>query len=123
MPIVTEGVTLTDDVLECIAYLQDVLEKLDRDEEHLILSDPFYQRANGKPPLTDEVVDKVIEAIEAEFAFELGNYPGYHRNRSGATDPPEFTRLSPSARRAVAEGLDAILQRHKAKEETKTDGC
>jgi len=113
MPMVQEGVVLTDDVLEIIAYLQDCFEKLDRGEEHLILGDPFYQRANDKPPLTDEEVDKVIAAIDEEFAFEIGTYPGYHRNRSGANAPADFRRMSPRSRRAMVEGLDAILTRHK----------
>jgi hypothetical protein len=115
MPIVQEGVVLGDDVLEVIAYLQDCFDKLDRGEEHLILGDPFYQRAANKPPLTDEEVDKVVAAIDQEFAFEIGNYPDYHRNRSGATAPADFGRLSPRARRAMVEGLDAILARHKEK--------
>src|SRR5437016_5161755 len=114
MPIVEEGVLLTDDVLEVIAYLQDCFEKLERGDEHLILGDPFYQRPDGKPPLTDDEVDKVIAAIDEEFTFEIGTYPGYHRNRSGASAPSDFHRLSPRARRAMVEGLDAILTRHKA---------
>jgi hypothetical protein len=117
MPIVQEGVVLGDDVLEIIEYLQDCFEKLERGDDSLILGDPFYQRASGKPPLTDEEVDRVISAIDAEFAFEIGNYPGYHRNRSGANAPVDFNRLTPRARRAMVEGLDAILARHKATQE------
>ena len=114
MPVIEEGVTLEDDVLECIAWLQSCFEKLEAGQEELILSEPFYARADGKPPLTDEDVDKIIEGLDAEFAFEIGSYPGYHRNRSGATHVPQFDRLSPSARRALVEGIDGILARHRA---------
>lgn len=112
MPRVEEGVTLSDQTLEMTAYLQDVFDKLERGEEHLILGDPFYTREGGRPPLTDEHIDKVIAAIDSEYATELGQYPAYHRNRSGATALPEFSRLSPAARRRVVEGLDAITQRY-----------
>jgi len=114
MPRVEEGVTLGDDVLEVIAYLQDCLDKLERGEEDMILGDPFYQRADGKPPFSDEDVDRVIAALDEEFGHEIGTYPGYHRNRSGANATPDFHRLSPRARRALVEGLDAILSRHRA---------
>lgn len=114
MPQNIEGIVVTDDTLEVIAYLQTCYEQMERGEEDHILGDPFYQRAGGKPMLTDEEVDKVVAAIDAEFATEIGQYPGYHRNRSGATHTPDFHRLSARARRAMVEGLDAILARHRA---------
>ena len=114
MPVVEEGHIIPDEVVECIAWLQSCFEKLEAGQEELILSEPFYTRADGKPPLTDEDVSKIIDGLDAEFAFEIGSYPGYHRNRSGANATPQFCRLSPSARRALVEGLDGILARHKA---------
>lgn len=114
MPRTEEGVVLHDDVLEIIAYLQDCFDKLGRGEEDRILGDPFYRRPDGKPPLTDEAVDRVVAAIDEEFAHEIGSYPGYHRNRSGANAAADFHRLSPRARRAMVEGLEAILARHQA---------
>ena len=103
-----EGVELRDETLEVIDYLQDVLQKLDAGLENHILGDPFYQRADGKDPFTDEQIDRVINAIDAEFAIEISLYPGYHKGRSGANTTPDFWRLSPSARRVVVERLDAI---------------
>jgi hypothetical protein len=114
MPRTEEGVVLHDDVLEVTAYLQDCFDKLNRGEEDRILGDPFYRRPDDKPPMSDEEVDRVVAAIDEEFAHEIGAYPGYHRNRSGANAPAEFLRLSPRARRAMVEGLEAILARHKA---------
>jgi len=107
-----EGVELRDETLDVIEYLQGVLQKLDAGLESHILGDPFYQRADGKPPFTDDEVDRVINAIDAEFAIEISLYPGYHKGRSGANTTPDFGRLSPSARRVVVEGLDAIHRRH-----------
>jgi hypothetical protein len=112
MPRIEENVEITDRSLDTIAYLEDVLEKLDAGEERFILADPFYQRADGKPPFSDEHIDRIIAAIDEEFATEMGQYAGYHRNRSGATATPDFHRLSPPARRAVVEGLDVIHRRH-----------
>jgi hypothetical protein len=114
MPRTEEGVVLHDDVLEIIAYLQDCFDKLNRGEEDRILGDPFYRRPEGKPNMTDEEIDRVVAAIDEEFAHEIGAYPGYHRNRSGANAPADFQRLSPRARRAMVEGLEAILVRHQA---------
>jgi len=107
-----EGVELRDETLEVIEYLQDILQKLDAGLESHILGDPFYVRADGKLPFTDEQVDRVISAIDAEFAIEIALYPGYHKGRSGANTTPDFWRLSPSARRVVVEGLDAIHRRY-----------
>jgi hypothetical protein len=112
MPRVEEGVELRDVTIEVIDYLQDVYNKLQAGMEHHIIGDPFYQRTDGRPSLTDEQVDRVIAAIDEEFATEIGQYPGYHRNRSGANSTPDFWRLSPTGRRCVVEGLDAIYQRH-----------
>jgi len=110
---IEEGVELRDMTIEVVDYLQDVLEKLDAGMESHILADPFYERVDGKPPFTDEQVDKVIDAIDAEFAVEISLYPGYHKGRSGANTTPDFWRLGPSARRAVVEGLDAIRRRYR----------
>ncbi len=112
MPYTEGGITISDQTEEITVYLQDVLEKLERGEAHMILADPFYRRANDKPPLSDDDVDRIITAIDSEYEEELGKYPQYHRNRSGANALPEFSRLSPTARRAVCEGLDAITQRY-----------
>ncbi len=112
MPIIEEGVYLDDVVIEVIGFMQDCFDKLERGEEDMILADPFFERPNGKPPLTDEEVDRVIAAIDSEFAHEINNYLDYHRNRSGANSPPEFSRMSPRARRAMVEGIEAIMEAH-----------
>jgi len=112
MPIIEEGVYLDDVVIEVISFMQDCFDKLDRGEEDLILADPYFERPGGKPPLTDDEVDRVIAAIDSEFAHEITNYLDYHRNRSGANAAPEFARMSARARRAMVEGIEAIMEMH-----------
>ena len=120
MPIVEEGVVLPDMVLEVIEYMATCFDTMEAGEE--IRGDPFYQRAEGKPFLTDDDVNRVIAAIDSEYAFEIGTYPGYHRNRSGSTAVADFSRLSQHSKRAMVEGLDAIIARHKAEEAEAKDG-
>jgi hypothetical protein len=112
MPIIEEGVYLDDVVIEVISFMQDCFDKLERGEEDLILADPYFERPGGKPPLTDDEVDRVIAAIDSEFAHEITNYLDYHRNRSGANFAPEFARMSARARRAMVEGIEAIMEVH-----------
>ena len=109
---VEEGVTLTPYTCAVTDYLQHVFELLEAGAEDRFMSDPWFQRTDGLPPLSDEDVDRVIEAIDAEFATELRFYASYHLQRSGATTTPDFQRLSSRARRAVAEGLDAIVAQY-----------
>jgi hypothetical protein len=110
---VEEGVTLSPYTLEFTEWIQHCFEMLNSGQEDRIISDPWYQRTDGRPPLTDEQVDTVIEALDKEYEYELGTYPGYHRNRSGANALPEFRRLSPRARRAMVEGIDRIISKYR----------
>jgi hypothetical protein len=113
-PRVEEGVTLSSYTLEFTAWIQQCFELLEAGQEDRILSDPWYERADGRPSLTDAEVDAVIEALDKEYQFELGAYPGYHRNRSGANALPEFHRLSLRARRAMVEGIDRIVAKYRS---------
>jgi hypothetical protein len=110
---VEEGVTLTSYTLEFTDWIQHCYQLLEAGEEDRIISDPWYQRSDGRPPLSDEQIDRVIEALDKEYEYELGTYPGYHRNRSGANALPEFHRMSARARRAMVEGIDRIIAKHR----------
>jgi len=110
---IEEGVTLSPYTLEFTDWIQHCYELLQTDQEDRIISDPWYERADGRPPLTDEQVDAVIDALDKEYEYELGTYPGYHRNRSGANALPEFHRMSPRARRAMVEGIDRIIAKYR----------
>ena len=91
-----------------IKWLQECYDWMEAGEEEKISPNLAYKSTRGV--LTDDYVDRIIAKIEFEFEFELDKYPGYHfQNADGANAPPEFTRLSPSARRALVEGLDRAL--------------
>ena len=107
-----DGVYISPCLQELVDWLDDCLEKLDAGEENLIMSDPYFDSG-----LSDETVDALIADIDEDIATELGKYTGYHRNRSGANAPPEYHRLGPSARRALAEGCLQILKRHEVMED------
>ena len=117
MPIIEEGVYLDDVVIEVITFMQECFDKLERGEENLILADPYFERPGGKPPLTDDEIERIIAAIDSEFAHEISNYLDYHRNRSGANYAPEFSRMSPRGRRAMVEGIEAIMEAHARREQ------
>lgn len=102
-----EGVYLDPETVELMAYLQIVLEALEAGTADALYADPFTAST-----LTDAQVDELITAIDGEFAHELGHYMDYHRNRSGAELPPDFARLGPAARRAVAEECQRIMARY-----------
>lgn len=107
MPRVEEGVTLNDYTIELTAWLQRCFDLLEAGCEDQILSDPFFESG-----ISDERVDAIVEALDNEYAFELGTYPSYHRNRSGANALPEFHRLSPRGRRALVEGALVIKRKY-----------
>ncbi|HZT06028.1 MAG TPA: hypothetical protein VFC51_03290 [Chloroflexota bacterium] len=117
-PRVEEGVTLSAYTLEVTDWLQHCFDLLESGNEDRIMSDPWYRRDGDRPPLSDEQVDAVVEALDKEYEYELGTYPGYHRNRSGANALPEFRRLSPRARRAMVEGIDRIVSKYRQKGHT-----
>ncbi|MEA2639153.1 MAG: hypothetical protein QOF51_547 [Chloroflexota bacterium] len=120
---VEEGVHLSPYTCEITDYLQHAFELLDAGDEDRIIGDPWFTRDDGLPPLSDEDVDRVIAAIDSEFETEIRIYASYHLNHSGANWVPEFNRLSPRARRAVVEGLDAILARYKPEAPPTSDWC
>lgn len=100
--------TETDEV---IAFLQFCYECVEEGREDKIPYDPFYKSPRAKDGiLTDDYADRLISAIEDEFVHELKRYPDYHfKNADGAVIPPDFHRLSPNGRRAMAQGLDKLI--------------
>ncbi len=105
-----EGVLLTAYTVAITAWLQHCYELLEDGREDEILSDPFYVPATG--PLSDELVDQLVGALDAEYAYEIEKYPTHHKTRSGAETTPDFWRLGPRARRALVEGAMLLCERH-----------
>lgn len=102
-----DGTYLSPCLLELMAYLDDCLDKLDAGREVEIIRDPFWESG-----LTDVQCDELIRVIDEDCAKEIRDFPSYHARRQGCNAPPDYARLSPGARRAVAEGCLAILRRH-----------
>lgn len=106
--IVDEGVTITGFTLDMTDYLQDCFDKLEAGQEDLIMADPFYTPRGG--PFSDEKVDRLIAALDEEYGKEIDNFRDHHAGRSGANTKPEWHRLGPRARRALAEGCMRIIE-------------
>ncbi len=98
---------------ETIWAVQEVFDALEGGKAAYLTPDPFYQRADGKPPFSDEDVDRIIAALDEEYDHEMRVYTSHHLSRSGATERPELHRLSPPARRYLVELLDAIQVKHR----------
>lgn len=109
--IVEEGVTISGYVLEFIEYIGNCFDLLEDGREDEIFCDPFYVRDENREYISDEKVDEVINAIDAEYTYEIGTYPSYHRNRSNSNATADFSRLSKSARRGMVEGIDRIISK------------
>lgn len=104
-----EGVYISPYIADLCSWLDLCLDHIENGRGDEIPSDPFFESG-----LSDEQVDELIRAIDEDCAKEIGSFPGYHRNRSGAELPPEFARLSARGRRALAEGCLIIIRQHEA---------
>lgn len=94
--------------LAVTGFLQAVFYKLETGNEKAIQSSATY-KAQG-PKLTDKDVDRVIEALDAEYDMEMLKYPSYHWDHAQAKTTPDFFRLGKRARRAVVEGVRQIIE-------------
>lgn len=104
-----EGTTpISGYTLDIIEYMQYCYERMDSGRENEIIGDPWYTPRRG--PISEETVDKLIEEMDHEFSKEIDGFPSYHFRRSGANATPDFRRLGPTARRAMAEGLLRIIE-------------
>lgn len=100
----------TDDPItrKVIEWLQLCFNYIEEGREEMIPRIFGYKSPRGE--LTMDYANRVIEKLEAKFISELEKYPDYHyKNAYGATEPPGFTRLSPTGRMALVEGLDQII--------------
>ena len=74
------------------------------------MPDPSYQRRGGKPSWTEEELTALVNAIDADVDRELN----WARANTAmlCTAGPEFHRLLPAQRLAMAQQLDAILAQY-----------
>jgi len=99
------------DVVEMMDWLQFCLLEVEAGHENRMTPDPLYRRYNGRPPMTPEEIDKVIDGIDEEFAEEMDKHGSTHYSASGAKIKPEFSRFGPAAKRFLVEGCDQIIHK------------
>lgn len=94
-------------ITDCLA---DWLRALEDGTAAHRMPDPGYQRRGGKPSWTEEELTALINAIDADCNRELG----WARTNTAmlCTAGPEFHRLLPAQRLAMAQQLDAILAQY-----------
>lgn len=97
---------------EVIACLEECFQLLETGQAERLNADPYYERPQGRPPMTDSDVDRLIEALDEEFGSEIERFPDYHKRRSGSTRKPDWSRLTTSQRRGLANRVDAIIARY-----------
>lgn len=113
-----EGIYLPPQILEITDCLQWAFEALQDGHPERLMPDPFYVRGGDLPPLTDEEVDRLIADLDVEYDKEMNGSAAHHLKRSGATAHTDLHRLGTVARRALAERLDYVLQKHRSIDQT-----
>lgn len=100
---------------QVLAVLQSWFEGIEEGRALLWQPDPRFKRRNGKPPWSEEDVDRIITAIDEEFEKEAMSWA---KNSTAimATAGPGFSRLGPAQRRALCEELDMTLAKYPFKE-------
>lgn len=97
-------------VKETMAFMHSVWVRTERGDK--LPPNPFYPRT-----LTPEVVDNVLNAMEAIYETEITKYPGYHRTAQGISDNqflvvPGFNKLPQGAKLYIVQGIDRIFLSH-----------
>ena len=93
--------------ISIMAWLTFCLDKLQQGRENEIPLDPFYKSKRRK--LTDDYINRIIQAIDYEFEYEAIRFSSYHLQYSGSAKPPDFSKLSKRGRRATVQGIDKLL--------------
>lgn len=95
-------------VADVIYVLRDFYQALEEGRAASMEPDWDYQRRNGKPPWTDEEIDRIIAIIDFEIEHEIAQRPTYWADR-GWHQPTDFKRLEPLQRRALVQFIDKAL--------------
>lgn len=94
--------------IEITACLQEAFTDLESGDPARIARwypDPYYERT---PDITQADADRLIAALDQEYAQEIDGYPEYHKRRSGANAKPDWYRLPGPARLGLAQRLARI---------------
>lgn len=91
-------------VRKVIEVLQDWFEAMERGAAN-------HRHSSIDCTVTDEQANRLIDVIDGFFENEVTKYPEYWANRKQVDGLPEFSRLAPQARKALAEDLRRVLQK------------
>lgn len=75
-------------------------------------ADPFWEPGGDRPAPTMEDADRMIAALDAEYAVEIEKFPEFHVRRSGANATPDWFRLQPSQRLGLTQRLARIAEKY-----------
>ena len=96
-------------VAAVIFLLDDWLNAMEAGTANLRLPDVNYVRGNGQAPWSEEELDRLMRDIDAEVDQEVARLPG---TSVGAQAGPGFSRLAVPQRLALAQQLEAVLEKH-----------
>lgn len=98
-----------ENVYEMWTLVQKWFEVMESGEAIHRYPDPFWRDDDypGKVPLTQDVADKFIEEMDADFYLEKSRF----RDGQGIMrEPPDFSRLPPHARLAFVQDAYKIIK-------------
>lgn len=96
------------------AVLQDWFDALQNGSAHYRLPDANYQRPQGKPPWTDEDLDRLMKEID-NYVWEQRSW-AEHQHHATYDAGPAYARLRPPQRLAFAQDLERALNAPLARE-------
>lgn len=89
-----------------MALLEDWFTAMEDGTAHYRQPDFEYRRSEGKPQWSEDDVDRLVKAIDAEIDQEVLRLPG---TTTHSTAGPGFHRLEFPQRLALAQQLDGLL--------------
>ncbi|PKB83762.1 MAG: hypothetical protein BZY88_01610 [SAR202 cluster bacterium Io17-Chloro-G9] len=94
--------------------LEDFFLALEDGSVHHRLPDPTFQPPQGRPPITQELVDEFIENLDREMDLDAFDTQG---KKYGADASCEFYRLEPPQRLALVQRLMSVVLSEQEMEE------
>lgn len=100
---------------ELTACLQECFKDMDSGDPSRLARwnpDPFWTPGGDRPTPSQEDADRMIAALDYEYAIEIDSFPDYHIRRSGANAKPDWRRLEPSQRLGLTQRLARIAEQY-----------
>ena len=106
----TEGERYTSETVRVFTVIDTFFRALENGTVEMLRPDPRYERPGGKPPLTEDQVNRVItDALDSWF--EAPQNANYAKNTRGIPHdlPPALRRLAFPQRLALVQQLEQAL--------------